>query len=159
MEYSKVKVISLVFLRLLTGWHFFYEGMVKILEPGWSSRMYLLDSQGFAKPFFDWIAGNETILNAVDLVNMWTLTLIGFLLIAGFWVKPASVAGILLLALYYISHPPIPGIDYLFPSDGSYFLVNKTLIELAALWVLFAFPTAQIFGLERIIKKLFKQGK
>jgi len=159
MEYSKTKLVSLILLRWLIGWHFFYEGMVKVIDSGWSSKMYLIDSGGFAKHFFDWIAGNETILNLTDLFNMWALTLIGFLLLAGFRVRTASIGGMFLLALYFISHPPFPGIEYIFPSDGSYFLVNKTLIELAALWVLFAFPTAHIFGLERILKKSFNRGK
>lgn len=159
MEYSKTKLVSLIFLRWLIGWHFFYEGMVKVLNPGWSSKMYLLDSGGFAKPFFEWIAADENILNLTDLFNMWALTLIGFLLLAGFWVRIASISGMVLLALYFISHPPFPGIEYIFPSDGSYFLVNKTLIELASLWVLLAFPTAHIFGLERIFRKLFNRGK
>lgn len=159
MEFSKTKIVSLVFLRWLIGWHFFYEGMVKILTPGWSSKMYLLDSAGFAKAFFEWIAGNDSILHATDLINMWALTIIGFLLLAGILERIASLSGMVLLALYFISHPALPGIEYIFPSDGSYFLVNKTLIELAALWVLFAFPTAHIFGLERIIKKSLKRNK
>jgi len=154
MEYSKTKLAALISLRLLIGWHFFYEGMIKLLNPAWTSKAYLLDSGGFARPFFEWIATNPALLSANDLINAWVLTIVGGLLLLGWMTKPAALAGMILMALYYISHPPFPGIVYLFPTDGNYFIVNKTLIELAALGVIFSFPTAHIIGLERIIRKL-----
>jgi thiosulfate dehydrogenase (quinone) large subunit len=154
MEYSKTKLTALVILRLLIGWHFFYEGMIKLLNPAWTSKAYLLDSGGTARPFFEWIAGNPALLSANNLINAWVLTLAGGLLLLGWLTKPAAIAGMGLMALYYLSHPPFPDIVYIFPSDGNYFIVNKTLIEMAALGVIFSFPTAHIFGLERIIKKL-----
>ena len=144
----------LVLLRLVIGWHFFYEGMVKVLNPSWTAKAYLLDSGGFAKPFFTWIANNPGLLAINDVINAWILSLIGFFLLLGYLVRPAALAGMALLALYYLSHPPFPGIEYLFPTDGSYFIINKTLIELVALGVVLSFPTAHIFGLERIVRKL-----
>jgi len=86
-------------------------------------------------------------------VNAWVLTLVGFFLILGFMVRPATLAGMILLGLYYLSHPAFPGIEYLFPADGSYFIINKTVIELVAMAVVYAFPTAHIIGLQRIISK------
>ncbi len=153
MEYTKGKLVTLVLLRLLIGWHFFYEGMVKVFTPAWTSKAYLLDSGGFAKPFFEWIALNPTLLVVNDFINVWALTLTGFFLLIGFLVRPAALAGMALLGLYYLSHPAFPGIEYLFPSDGSYFIVNKTLVELAAMAVVYAFPTAHIIGLQRLISK------
>lgn len=153
MEYSKSKLISLVVLRLVIGWHFFFEGMVKVLNPAWTAKAYLLDSGGFAKPFFEWIAFNPALLAVSDFVNAWALTLVGFFLLLGWWVRPAAIGGILLLGMYYLSHPPFPGIEYLFPIDGNYFIVDKNLVEMAALFVLFSFPTAHIIGLERLFKK------
>lgn len=153
MEYSKGKLISLVLLRLAIGWHFFYEGMVKVLNPAWTAKAYLLDSGGFAKPFFEWIAFNPSLLAISDFVNAWALTLVGFFLLLGWWVRPAAIAGMLLLGMYYLSHPPFPGIEYLFPIDGNYFIVDKTMVELFALGVLLSFPTSHIIGLERLLKK------
>lgn len=153
MDYSKSKLATLVLLRLAIGWHFFYEGMVKVLTPSWTSKAYLLDSGGFAKPFYDWIAQNPVLLSVNDVLNAWALTLVGFLLLLGFMTRPAALAGMILLGLYYLSHPAFPGIEYLFPSDGSYFVINKTLIELLAMAVIFAFPTAHIIGLEILICK------
>lgn len=152
MTHSKSGLAALVLLRLLIGWHFFYEGMVKVLNPAWSSKSYLLDSAGFAKPFFEWIAQNADILSTVDFLNAWGLTLIGFSLLIGFGVRYASIAGMMLLALYYLSHPAFPGLEYLLPGDGNYFVVNKTIIEIAALFVVFAIPTSQIVGIERLIR-------
>lgn len=152
MKYPKGKLIPLVLLRLAIGWHFLYEGLVKIINPSWSSKAYLLDSGGFMKGFFQWIAQHPPILSFTDIMNAWGLSLIGLLLITGIFTRFASMAGMVLLALYYLSHPPLPGITYLLPSDGSYYIINKTLVELFALYVIFSFPTSHIIGIKRLLK-------
>ena len=43
------------------------------------------------------------------------------------------------------------GYAYSMPTEGSYLVVNKVLIELAALVVLLAFPTGRLVGLDRLI--------
>lgn len=158
MEYPKGKLIPLVLLRLAIGWHFLYEGLVKVLNPAWSSKAYLLDSGGFMKGFFHWIARHPDLLAFTDFINAWGLSLIGLLLITGFLTRYASMAGMVLLSLYYLSHPPLPGINYLLPSDGSYFIINKTLVELFALYVIFAFPTSHIIGAKRLFKPKNKEN-
>jgi thiosulfate dehydrogenase [quinone] large subunit len=152
MGYTKLQSSALVILRITIGWHFLYEGGVKILNPNWTAKSYLLDSGGFMKGFFELIAGNQTLLSISDTANAWGLTLIGLSLLLGIFTRYSSISGIVLLLLYYLSHPAFPGIEYLFPSDGSYFIINKTLVELFALLVVFAFPTSHIFGLQRLIK-------
>jgi thiosulfate dehydrogenase (quinone) large subunit len=158
MDYPKSKLIPLVLLRLAIGWHFLYEGLVKVLNPAWSSKAYLLDSGGFIKGFFHWIAQHAVVLSITDMMNAWGLSLIGFLLIIGFITRYATIAGMVLLALYYMSHPPLPGISYLLPSDGSYFIINKTLVELLALYVILVFPTAHLVGVERLFKPKNKEN-
>ena len=152
MHYSKLQSFAIIILRISIGWHFLYEGGVKILNPHWTAKSYLLDSGGFMKEFFGFIAGNQTILSIMDTANAWGLALIGLSLIVGLFTRFSSLAAIFLLLLYYLSHPAFPGVEYLFPSDGSYFLINKTLVELFALLVIYAFPTSHIFGLQRLIK-------
>jgi thiosulfate dehydrogenase [quinone] large subunit len=149
---TKLQSFALVILRITIGWHFLYEGGVKILNPHWTAKSYLLDSGGFLKGFFELIAGNQTLLSISDSANAWGLALIGLSLLLGIFTRYSSIAGIVLLLLYYLSHPAFPGIEYLFPSDGSYFIINKTLVELFALLVVFAFPTSHIFGLQCMIK-------
>lgn len=152
MLYTKLQSYALVILRITIGWHFLYEGGVKILNPHWTAKSYLLDSGGFMKGFFEFIAGNQTLLLISDFANAWGLALIGLSLIVGLFTRFSSLAAMFLLLLYYLSHPAFPGIEYLFPSDGSYFIINKTLVELFALFVIYAFPTSHVFGLRRLIK-------
>lgn len=152
MLHTKLQSFALVTLRITIGWHFLYEGGVKILNPHWSAKSYLLDSGGFMKGFFGFIAENQTMLSFSDFANAWGLALIGLSLICGLFTRISGIAAILLLALYYLSHPAFPGIENLLPSDGSYFIINKTLVELIALLVVIAFPTSHIFGLQRLLK-------
>jgi thiosulfate dehydrogenase [quinone] large subunit len=152
MLYTKIQSFALVILRVAIGWHFLYEGGVKILNSHWTAKSYLLDSGGFMKSFFEFIAANPNLLSISDFANAWGLALIGLSLLLGIFTRYSSIAGIVLLLLYYLSHPAFPGIEYIFPSDGSYFIINKTLVELFALLVVFAFPTSHIFGLQRLIK-------
>jgi thiosulfate dehydrogenase [quinone] large subunit len=67
------------------------------------------------------------LLAVSDFVNAWGLALIGFFLLLGCLVRPAALGGMVLLGLYYLSHPPFPSIEYLFPVDGTYFVIDKTL--------------------------------
>ncbi len=154
MNYSRNQLISLVALRFVVGWHLFYEGILKVLNPTWTAKAYLLDSGGFAKNFFIWIANHPTLLAVNDFVNAWVLTISGFFLLAGIFVRPAAITGMVLLGMYYLSHPAFPGIEYMFPTDGKYFLINKTIIELVCLGVICAFPTSHIIGIGRLFKKI-----
>jgi thiosulfate dehydrogenase (quinone) large subunit len=150
-DYSVTQIIFLLLLRIVIGWHLLYEGLAKLFNPSWSSELYLMDSGGIFKGFFQSIAANPDIINIVDFLNIWGLILIGASLILGLLVRPASIAGILLLALYYLSHPPLLFHSYNMPSEGNYFLVDKNLIELVSLCIVYLFPTGFIIGLDRII--------
>jgi thiosulfate dehydrogenase (quinone) large subunit len=147
---STKRLAALVTLRMLIGWHFLYEGLVKLLNPNWSAAEFLAQSQGLFSGIFHWFLGDPARLAAVDFLNRWGLVLIGAGLIAGFLTRYATMAAMLLLALYYLCNPPLPFYTYSMPAEGSYLLVNKVLIELAALWVLLAFPTGGSVGLDRL---------
>ncbi len=97
------------------------------------------------------MAQNETILASVDVLNKWGLVLIGFSLFAGLLSKPAKIAGIVLLAFYYLAYPPFAGLGINPHVEGSYWVVNKNLIEMAALLVLLLFPSSHITGIDRFI--------
>lgn len=136
---------------MLIGWHFLYEGFVKVLNPNWTAKLFLLDSQGMFKSWFFWMANTEGVLQTVDFLNQWGLVLIGLSLMLGLFSRIAAVAGVLVLALFYISHPPLIGVEYMLPSEGSYLIVNKNLIEMCMLIVLVLIPTSQYIGLDRLI--------
>ena len=151
MRYSKWQLITLFTLRIIIGWHFLYEGMVKAVNPDWSSIGYLLDSQWILAGFFHSLAANPGVLAVVDFLNVWGLILVGLGLILGSFTRIAILGGIVLLAFYYLSHPPFLNLEYVLPGEGAYLIINKTLIELVALWVLFLFPTGSEVGLDRFI--------
>lgn len=151
MKYTNAQLSWLVILRVAIGWHFLYEGLVKLMNPNWSSVGFLLDSGGFMGSFFHSLTTNPGTVNIIDLLNIWGLILIGLGLILGFLERPACIFGIILLATYFLSHPPFVGLKYAVPTEGSYLIVNKNLIELIALAVLFAFPSGRYIGIDRFI--------
>ena len=148
--YTRLQVTAMVALRMLIGWHLFYEGLAKVTNEYWTSAGYLSESKFILSEVFLSIAANPTSLLVVDFVNKWGLVVIGLALLLGCFTRAATIAGIVLLALYYIAAPPFVGYVYSMPSEGSYLMVNKVLIELAALVVLLAFPTGRIIGLDRL---------
>ncbi len=152
-NYSNAQLTALTALRMLIGWHFLYEGLAKIFNPKWSSVDFLMDSKGIFSGLFRSVVNNPATLKAVDFLNEWGLVLIGLALIIGLFTRYATIAGIVLLSLYYLATPPFVGLQYSIPTEGSYLIVNKTLIELAALVVLLLFPTSCIIGLDWFLKK------
>jgi thiosulfate dehydrogenase [quinone] large subunit len=154
-DYTVGQTTFLVTLRTLIGWHFLYEGLAKLANPDWSSAAFLLDSKGFLSGFFQSLTYKPSVLQTVDFLNEWGLVLIGLGLILGLFTRVSVFAGIVLLALYYLSHPPFPGLSFAVPSEGSYLIVNKTLIELGAMLVLYVFPTN--IGLDAIFASLRKK--
>lgn len=150
-SFTSTQAFFLVTLRIAVGWHFLYEGLVKVFSPSWTSSGYLMDSKGFLSPVYRSIAANPDLLRVVDFLNEWGLVLIGAGLILGLFTRVAAVAGMVLLGTYYLSHPPLVGYSYALPSEGAYFIVDKILIELIALGVLYAFPSQWILGLDRLM--------
>lgn len=125
-------------LRMLIGWHFLYEGLWKLVQPGgWSAMGYLKTSQWFAAPLFRHIAETPDLLRACDLLNMWGLTLIGLGLLFGVLIRPAAFFGILLLAFYYIAQPPFLATS----ADGHYLWIDRNLIEMIALLTVMLLPS------------------
>lgn len=152
-DYSTVQVVTLSILRLLIGWHLLFEGFSKLLIPNWTSFGFLQESKWILEGFAQWILAHENVLNVVDFLNTWGLIAIGIGLILGLFTKVASISGALLLFIYYLNNPPLIGLEYSVPSEGSYLIVSKTLIEAFALVVLTVFPTGNVFGLDMFFKK------
>ncbi|MCC6698348.1 MAG: DoxX family protein [Candidatus Hydrogenedentes bacterium] len=143
---------ALTLVRVLIGWHFLYEGVVKLAAEEWSAGAYLAGSRGFLAGFYHWLAATPAVLRATDLLNVWGLTLLGVALIAGLFTRTACVLGALLLAFYYAAYPPFGGLDFGTPAEGHYLLVNKTLVELVVLLALATVPRATQLGLDRIVR-------
>jgi thiosulfate dehydrogenase [quinone] large subunit len=150
-DYGVFQLSALVALRMLIGWHFLYEGVAKLSNPYWTSAGYLQESQGWFAEWFVDLANNSAALAVVDNLNQWGLVLIGLALLVGTFTRIAAVSGVVLLALYYLAAPPLPTLEYAIPAEGAYLIVNKVLIELAALLVILGFPTAHRVGLDRLL--------
>jgi thiosulfate dehydrogenase [quinone] large subunit len=150
MNMNRPQVTALVILRLFIGWHFLYEGLAKLANPYWTSAEYLDQAGWLFKHQFVAIAASPTAVTVVDFLNEWGLVLIGLGLLFGLFTRVAAIAGIVLLLLYYIVAPPFAGIAPSLPREGSYLVVNKVLIEAAALAVLLVFPVRR-FGLDGLI--------
>ncbi len=142
---NKITVVVTI-LRVLIGWHFLYEGISKVYNPDWTSYGYLASAQGPLKSVFTALA-NDSIMYWVDTLNMAALVFVGITLLLGIFERIGAIVGIGLLAMYYLSHPPFPGLTQL-NVEGNYWLVNKNLIELVALLVVYYLPTGRKFGLE-----------
>ena len=149
---NQYQFYGLVTLRFLIGWHFLYEGISKLLNPYWSSAAYLLDSKWIFSGLANTIVSNPNLLTISDYINMWGLTLVGVSLIFGIYSRYGSLIGVGFIMLYYLFAPPLVGLEYGKPNEGSYIIVNKNLIEACALWVLYSFPTSQHIGLDRFLQ-------
>ncbi len=147
---TSVQSFGLVLLRILIGWHFLYEGVIKAYNPSWTARGYLL-SASILKPFFAWLA-SDSLITTIDYLNIFGLIAVGISLLAGIKVKWGCVGGMLLLLFYYLAHPPFAGLPQ-GPSEGSYWIVNKNLIEMVALFVIYQFPLTSVFGLGSLFSK------
>lgn len=158
-RYTKPQLIFLLTLRFVIGWHVLYEGVVKVLNPQWTSLNFLQESQGVLSGFSKWILSNADLLATVDFLNAWGLVAIGLGIMLGLFFKPATIAGSILIFIYYLSAPPLIGYEYTLPSDGSNLIINRTLIEAVTLFGLVLFPTNKIFGLDYYIQSLFKERR
>ncbi|HNW57604.1 MAG TPA: DoxX family protein, partial [Bacteroidales bacterium] len=144
--------VFIAVLRIAIGWQFLYEGMVKLLNPLWTARPFLEGSRWIFGDLFRWMISGETGMNIINAANAYGLTLIGIALILGIFTKLASWSGVTLLLMYYLAYPPFGGFSYGFPSEGSYLIVNKNLVELFALIILAMTNSGLYFGLDRLIK-------
>jgi uncharacterized membrane protein YphA (DoxX/SURF4 family) len=138
-------------LRILIGWHFLYEGIVKLASPSWSAGPYLLESTWIFSGIFKALAVNHSILAVVDFLNIWGLIFIGAGLLAGLFTRVASWSGVVLLLLYYLARPPFVGIIDGNAMEGNYIWVNKNLIEMVVLILLARIPVQWMFGTDSLI--------
>lgn len=146
---SKKGIIPLTLLRVTSGWLFLHEGFYKILTEGWTSKIYLSQSTGPLKDFFKWIIEDNTMLSITDNGITIALIVIGTGLILGLMERFNAAAGILLLVMFYLAYPPVSGITGPH-TEGNYLLVNKNLVMIMALAVIYTFNCAKVTGLDRL---------
>jgi thiosulfate dehydrogenase (quinone) large subunit len=152
---SRRALIAITLMRIFVGWHFLYEGIAKLTSPSWSAMGYLRQARGPFAGFFRWLASQPNLLTYADYITMWGLTLVGAFLILGLFTRLASLAGIGFILLFYLCNPPFVGYFYSIPTEGSYLIVNKNLVELGALVVILVTDSGRFAGLDRILHSVF----
>ncbi len=133
--------VSLFLLRVGIGWLFFYAGITKVLDSAWSAEKYLVGAKTFPG-FYQWLA-SPGVLPMTNLLNEWGLTLIGAALILGIFVRLASLAGVVVMLLYYFPIVQFPRVEH-----G--FIVDEHIIYALALLVLATSRAGKVWGLERL---------
>jgi uncharacterized membrane protein YphA (DoxX/SURF4 family) len=109
----------------------------------YGSADYLEGSYGFLSGFYHALAGSQSLLHAVDFLNVWGLILIGLGLFLGVFSRISAVSGIILLILYYFAYPPFGLQNLLMTQEGHFWIVNRNLFEALALTVVCFFPAEE----------------
>jgi thiosulfate dehydrogenase [quinone] large subunit len=153
---SSLQQTALVALRTLVGWHFLYEGYTKLLQPAWgragaplaawSSAGYLKAATGPLADMFHSL-GNASWIATLDVAVAALLVAVGLSLMVGLFTQTGCIGALGLLAMFYLSAIPV-GLPEA-RAEGTYLIVNKNLIEAAAVLVLLSFRTGLIAGLDR----------
>lgn len=156
---SAFQQILLVSLRTLIGWHFVYEGYYKLMVPAWSSDGIPLarwTSAGYIRAASGPVARMfQRMLDAgwtpwIDNAVKIGLLLVGVSLMLGLFTRVGCWGALFLLAMFYLSAIPFAGVPQA-GAEGAYLIVNKTLIEAAAVGVVLAFDTGRIAGLDLVL--------
>jgi uncharacterized membrane protein YphA (DoxX/SURF4 family) len=95
-----------------------------------------------------------TKIDGVNELTIWSLTILGVLLIAGLFTRIAAVAGVGMLLSFYLVSPPWPGVPELLGPEHS-MIVNKNFIEAMALLAIAALPTGLWFGVDGMFRRAF----
>lgn len=145
-----ITVWILTIVRIFAGWHFLYEGIVKLFNPNWSSASYLMESKWLFSGFFHWLISNPGRLGVIDFLNTWGLIIIGICLFVGLFTRIAALLGAGLLLMYYIASPPF--VYSSLPSTSHFYIINYNLIEAFVLIGLASLPQNYLWGLQRLLR-------
>ncbi len=151
----RTPMIAITVMRVFIGWHFLYEGIAKLTSPSFTAAGYLKQARGPFAGLFKYLANQPNLLDKANLITEWGLAIVGALLILGLFTRLASLAGIGFLLLFYLANPPFIGYFYSLPSEGSYLIVNKNIVELCGLIVILVSGSGKFAGLDRLVHGLF----
>jgi thiosulfate dehydrogenase [quinone] large subunit len=151
IEYSASTVsYATVGLRLVMGWIFFQAGLIKLVDPTWSSARFLTQDIPRGNPFAGaWtaLAGNA----AVDFLVMWGMTLIGLCLLVGALVRWSAFWGALLMLLFWAAHLQ-GGLGMGLPIEYGW-IVDEHLVYALLLFGLGALGAGRIYGVDAFIEE------
>lgn len=151
MKRNNIFSWALTLVRIIVGWHFLYEGVVKLVSKTWTAGPYLSGSRWIFGGIFQEIVNNNVLMSITDTLNILGLTLIGLALILGIYTRLASICGALLMFLYFVAYPPFLKYIQGVVVEGSYLWVNRNLIELVVLVALAFVPAGMMYGADRLL--------
>jgi uncharacterized membrane protein YphA (DoxX/SURF4 family) len=99
--------------------------------------------------WMDWV--NNTV--------KYGLTAAGACLLLGLFSRTASLAGALLLLLFFLARIPLPGAQPDIRAEGTYYYINKTFVEAMALLVLATVPTGRWLGIDGLFQLVRPGGR
>ncbi|MGL4331625.1 MAG: DoxX family membrane protein [Bacteroidales bacterium] len=137
---------AIVLLRIAVGWHFLYEGLVKFTDPSFSAESYLKGSEGMMRYIYEHYMHTPVRMFWVDTLNITALLLVGTGLFFGVAIRKSAYLGMLLLFFYYSAYPPFSGADSV---GGSFFIVDRNLIEFLVLFLIAQISAAQDFSISK----------
>ncbi|GHT31891.1 hypothetical protein AGMMS49574_14410 [Bacteroidia bacterium] len=143
---------------MVIGWQFLYEGIIKLVDPGWTASRYLLYSDWIFSGMYHAIANSPVLLSIANFCNIWGLIGIGLALIFGVFVSVAALGGVCLLLLYYTANPPFTLADSM--KEGSYLIIDKNLVEMIALLLIAFMPSPSLTDFKQLktyVAKLFQK--
>jgi uncharacterized membrane protein YphA (DoxX/SURF4 family) len=88
----------------------------------------------------------------IDTGMTYGLLAVGASLMLGVFTRLGCLGGIAMLAMFYLSMPPWPGLVESPNVEGHYLFVNKNLIELLALVMILTTASGQWFGFDGLIR-------
>lgn len=135
---------SIVILRIAVGLQFLYAGVTKFGD--WTAAGYLHNASGPLAPWFQSMAGN----GLVDALNVWGLTLIGVALVFGLAVRPASIAGIAIMALYYLAD---------FVNNTAHGYIDQHIILIIIFVVFTTGGVGHMFGLNGVVLQSMRKPR
>lgn len=133
-------------MRIALGWFFLYSGIIKLLNTEWSAKGYLLSAKTFS-PIYAALANNQQYLEWIDFLNVWGQIIIGAMLILGLGIFLASLAGFILMIMYYF-----PVLDFPYIGANSY-IVDEHIIYALVFLVFIGFSAGQYWGIDGFIWK------
>jgi uncharacterized membrane protein YphA (DoxX/SURF4 family) len=124
----------------------FFAGLA--LHPELSKVLYAVCKKNVAPPLR---VEDTSQLDLADRIVAWGLTLCGLGLLLGCFTRLSALGGAILLLLFYLALPPLPGLPDNPMAEGKYLFVNKNLIEALALLVLASTASGRWFGIDGLL--------
>lgn len=95
-----------------------------------------------------------TFIHWINLMTIFGITAIGIGLFLGLFTRVACLGGIAFLAMTYLTIPPFPWLPVPPLNEGNYVFINKNMVEMFGMIVLFTTNSGRWFGLDAILANL-----